>query len=101
MAQSDDDSKIGITIKGREYEIDVMDLEFQEIEALEDACDAPLEAIDFRRARALRALAYLVLHREDPSVSMDDVRKMKMSDLSDADAEKPAPPTRAKRSAAS
>lgn len=101
MAAQDDDTKIQVHIKGREYEVDVMDLSFEEIEAVEDACNAPLAHIDFEYARASRALAWVVLHREDESVTMEQAAKLTLRDMGGQEDKQPAPPTKAKRSAAS
>lgn len=91
---------IGLTIAGKRYEVDADDLELGEIETIENAVDRAIEDVDFNRAGAIRALAYVLLHRENPAYTMGDALKMKIGNLGDVEAppaEPPKPrPTRAK-----
>jgi hypothetical protein len=76
-----DDDMIRVSIDGRTYTLDENDLELGEIEMLEDELDAPIEQIDFNRAKAMRVLVYLVIHRENPDFTMDDAKAVKVSAL--------------------
>jgi hypothetical protein len=80
MADEDEDA-LKLHIDGTQYSIDADDLELWEVEILEDACNQPLEYIDFSRAAAVRALVFIVKHREDESFSMADARRLKVSRL--------------------
>lgn len=93
------DNSIGLTISGKRYEVDQDDLELGEIEIIENAVDKAIEDVDFNRAGAIRALAYVLLHRENEAFTMADALKMKIGDLGDPTppVEPPKPrPTRAR-----
>ena len=63
-------------------EFDPNDLTLDEIEAFEDITDMPLdEALDkgTRKAKVMKALAFILLRREDPNITLEDVGKMKLS----------------------
>lgn len=73
------DTDSTIVIDGKPYTLDPDDLELWEVELLEDTLDAPLAQIDFNRAKALRVLAYVVLHRDNPSFTLEDAKHIKLS----------------------
>ena len=93
MAAEVDDT-IRLTIDGREYSLDPDDLELGEVELLEDELDASLDSIDFTRAKAMRVLVYLLVHRDNPKFTMEDAARLKLSALGDPD---PAPVAGAKK----
>lgn len=76
------DDVIRITIDGKTHSINPDDLELGEIEVIEDAVDRPIGDVDFGRIKAVRALVYVIMHRDDPSFTMDDARSMRSGALS-------------------
>lgn len=90
------DDESHLVINGKTYSIHPDDLELGEIEIVEDELDSLLSDVDFNRAKAMRVLSYILIHREDPSFTMDDARKLKISAFGDSD-EEPAKAEPAKR----
>jgi len=92
-----------IVIDGKSYTLEMNDLELGELELIEDVLDAPVDEIDFRRTRAMRVIAYVLIHREDESFTMDDAKRIKIGAFSDATPPASEPgakrPTRARKSA--
>lgn len=88
-----------VVIDGKRYDINVEDLELGELEVMEEACDCAIDDIDWNRASTLRALAFIVKHREDSSFSMDDARRLTLKRFRPVDEPKadPAKPVGAKR----
>jgi hypothetical protein len=80
-----EDRKMKLKIDGKDYAIDPDDLTLGEVELLETECDAPIEAIDFNRARAMRCLVYVLVHREDPTFEMADAAAVKFSAIGEPD----------------
>ena len=78
---------IRLSIDGQTYSIDPDDLELGEIEIIEDEMDCAIDSVDFGRAKAMRLLAYTVIHRENKNFSMDDAKRLKIGAFSDPDAE--------------
>lgn len=74
-----------LEINGKTYALDPDDLELGEIEVLEEVCDAPMDSIDFSRAKAMRALVFLMVHRDDESFTMADAAHIKVGMLRDPD----------------
>lgn len=68
-----------LKIDGKTYRVD--DLTLNEMIALEDACDAPLEQIDFSRPRVLREVVLIFLRRDDPGVTFEEAGAIKISAL--------------------
>lgn len=69
-----------ITIEGKEYELD--DFELGELEWLEDHLGKPIA--DFAVLNSMKAavgLIYLVRRREDPSFTLEQARKMKITSI--------------------
>lgn len=78
--------KARFKFKGREYDIaDIDDLEFGELEEIEDAFGLPAEEIDWRRAKATRWLLYLSLRRAGVTVKFEDLAEVRFSDVEDGD----------------
>lgn len=77
-----DDDVIRIAIDGKTHEINPDDLELGEIEVIEDAVDKPIGEVDFSRIKAVRALVYVIVHRDDPAFTMDDAKAMRSGALS-------------------
>jgi glucose-6-phosphate 1-dehydrogenase len=88
MPEQDDDI-FAIQVEGKNYSIDMNELEVGEIEIIENAVDKPMEEIDFRRATALRALLYVVIRRNDPNFTMDDAQSLKWRTIEDPPEEQP------------
>jgi hypothetical protein len=78
------DTDITMHIDGKPYTLDPNDLELGEIELIEEVCDSAFDDIDFTRAKAIRMLVYTVLHREDPTITMDDAKEIKIGAITDA-----------------
>lgn len=78
-----EDEVIRLHIDGKEFTLDPEDLELGEIELLEEELDASMEEIDFTRAKAMRVLVYLLVHRENTDYTMEDAARVKLSALAD------------------
>lgn len=65
----------GITIDGKTYPLD--DLDFDDIEYLEDYTGRPFSEINWASGRTLKAAVYVFLRRDNPELTLDDVGKMK------------------------
>lgn len=94
MAPKQDDAKLAFTVDGKRYEIDMDDLEFGEVELLEEAFDLPFEEIDLRRMKAMRLIVFIAMRRKDPDVSMDDVAHIKIGSFLPEEDESEKRPTR-------
>lgn len=93
------ENTIDLVIQGKTYSFEPDDLELGEAELIEDELNAPLEEIDWRRARAIRCLAFVLLRRDNPAITMDEARGLKVSDFAEAEvngagAKRPTKPTR-------
>lgn len=93
------ENTIDLVIQGKTYSFEADDLELGEAELIEDELNAPLEEVDWRRARAIRCLAFVLLRRENQKITMDDVRALKVSDFAEAEpngsaGKRPTKPTR-------
>lgn len=92
------DNTIDLVIRGKQYTLDVEEIELGEAELIENELDRPLEEIDWRRASAIRCLAYVLLRRDDPAFTMAQARQLKVSDFDgpepedEADGSDPTPP---------
>lgn len=105
-----DEHDFSLTIDGETHDLDVEDMELWEIEVIEDAAGLSLGELDPNRASVLRALAYIVMRRENPRFTMDEARHLKLSRFGQREehaengaAPKPAPrkrPTAAAKQAA-
>lgn len=69
----------GLRIKGRDYSID--DLTLEEVDEIEELCDAALEDLDLRRAKTIRAVVYVLLKRDEPELTLEEVGKVKVAEL--------------------
>lgn len=95
---SQQDNEIRLVIDEQTYAIDPDDLELGEVELIEDEMGVAVQDVDFNRAKAMRVLSYILIHRNDRSFTMDDARKLKLSSFGDVEEpaeEKPKRPTRA------
>lgn len=82
-----------IKIDGREYDTD--DLTLDEVETVEDLCDSALDEIDWRRAKAIKAMVFVLKRRDNPDVTLDDIGAIRVVDLVEKDEEEgdsPPPP---------
>jgi hypothetical protein len=89
-----------ITINGKTYDLD--DIEMDDVEAVEDLClrkrkidgewieePTPFGEINFSRGRAMKALSWVILRREAPEMTFEEVGKLKLVAFSAADEEVP------------
>ena len=68
-----------IKINGKSYSLD--DLTLDEAEQLEDAFDASLEEIDFRRTKVIKQVVFLLLRRDNPELTLAEVGQIKVAAL--------------------
>lgn len=64
--------------------VDLNDLTIEEVELIEDILDQPFESAfgpGQKRGKAMRALAFIAMRRDDPAVTMADVGQVKISAL--------------------
>jgi hypothetical protein len=83
------DTTSRFTLQGKGYEIDPSNLEWGEVEELELYFDCPIGDVDFEGMRAIMFIAYLARKRVEPTFSLDDMRKLKMSDLGEDEGPRP------------
>lgn len=94
-----DQNGISFLIEGKEYQLD--DLELGELEWLEEELGANIEeAIKSSPMKAAVRVVCLVKRREDPSFSLDDARKLKLT-IFDGDQAAADPPSGAGKPASS
>lgn len=89
------DDAFRLVINGKTYEVKPEEMELGEIELLEDEMDSAVEDIDFGRAKAMRVLVYILMHRDNAAFTMEDASQIRMSDLQAPEDEKPKRPTKA------
>lgn len=87
MATKDQDDTIRLHIDGKEYSLDPDDLEFGEVELFEDELGVPFGEVDWRFTKPTRLLAYLLIHRDNPSFSLEDAERLKIGALNEQAAE--------------
>lgn len=68
-----------LRINGKDYRID--DLTLDEAELLEDTFDCSLDQIDFKRAKVLKQVVFLLLRRDNPKLTIDEVGAIKVVSL--------------------
>lgn len=68
-----------VWIDGKRYTLE--DFTLEEAELLEDTFDCPIDEIDFGRAKAVRMLIWIVKRREDPSFTLEDAGKIRVSQI--------------------
>lgn len=74
--------------------IDFDDLELDEIEIMEDISGIPFDEFQqkgMKKAKTLKALAFIAARRIDPDVTLEEVGKIKMSALAGDDDEDSVP----------
>lgn len=76
-------------MEGVGYEIDPSDLEWGEVEDLELYFECSAEDVDYDSMRAVMYLAYLARRRKDPEFTIEQMRKLKVSDLGEDDGPRP------------
>ena len=100
MAAKKKDTILAFKIEDNRYEIDLEDLEFGEVEALEEAFDLPFDEIDLARMKAMRILIYIAMRRKDPRVTMEQVSAFKVTSFEAEDEEQvPTKPVATKKAA--
>lgn len=63
------------------FSLDIDSLSLNEIEAIEDIIDGPLDSLakpGAKKARMLKAMAYVVKRREDPSFTIEDAGNLRV-----------------------
>lgn len=85
-------SRLGtITINGRQYDLDDMTLD--EMAAVEERCgDVAFSEINFGSTKAMKAIAFEFLRRDDPALTFADVGKVRIVDMLPPDEEMPELP---------
>lgn len=72
-------------VEGKRYPVvDLDDLEFGEIELIEEAFGCAADDVDFRRAKAIRWLVFISMKRAGADVKFDDLGDLKFSAIEDA-----------------
>jgi len=81
-------SRFGIfKISGNEYDMD--DLTLDEVEEIEDLSGAAFSEMNFGSAKAMKSVAFVLMKRTNPELSLADVGKVKVIDFLPADEEMP------------
>jgi hypothetical protein len=83
----DEDTTIRLHIDGKEYALDPNDLELGEVELVEEELGVPWDDVDWRFVKPSRLLAYLLIHRDNPSFTLEDAERIKLGALDDKAAE--------------
>lgn len=84
-------SRFGIfRVNGVDYDLD--DLDLDEVEELEQRSGAVMSEINFGSARAMKAVAFVLLRRSNPDLDFAEVGKVKLIDFLPADEEMPKLP---------
>lgn len=79
-----------IQMDGKRYSLD--DFTLDQLEELEDHMGLPLQQVDLNSARALKFVVYLAKSGEDPSFTLEQAGKVRVSELLPDEAEE-VPPT--------
>lgn len=66
-----------------EIELDLNRLTVGDVEDIEDICGKPLDELDFRHpnGKLIKAIVYIIARRGDPSFTLDDARKIELSEI--------------------
>lgn len=73
-------------IDGKEYPVvHIDDLEFSEIELVEEAFDCAIEDIDIRRAKAMRWLVFISMRRAGADITFEDLGELKITDVAEVE----------------
>ena len=89
MAQQDD--TVTFTIDGKDYPFD--DFTLGELEELEEYAGDSFARLDYTRAAVMLFVAFLVLRRDDKSLTIEKVRERPLSLLAVKEEEPEARPT--------
>lgn len=82
------DDGITINLEGKAYRLD--DFELGDLEWLEEYIGRPLsDPGAMNTMKAAVAFVYIIKRRDDPSFSLDDARKVRMTALEDATVQEP------------
>ena len=87
------------TINGVEYDLD--DLTLDEMEQFEElAGGVPFSEMNYGSAKVMKAIATILLRRDNPAISAEEIGRVKLIDFNPADEEMPAlgPPDGAEES---
>lgn len=85
------DNTVRFRLEGKAYEINPEHLQWGEIEELEVYFDRSYDEIDFESMRGVMFLAYLARKRVEPLFTLDDMRRLELSDLEDEDSTEKRP----------
>lgn len=78
-----------LELDGKTLEFDLNDLTFGEVEFVEVYFDCPMDEIPWESARGGMIAAFLALKRDDPKITLDDVRAMKVNTLRETGSDRP------------
>lgn len=84
-------SRLGIfTIEGVDYDLD--DLDLGEMEDIEELAGAPFGEINTGSTKGMKAFVFVLLRRNNPDITMQDIRSVKMVSLLPAEEKMPELP---------
>jgi hypothetical protein len=85
-------SRFGVfKINGTDYDLD--DLTLDEVENIEELCGGvAFSELNFGSAKAMKAVSFTLLRRNDPDLKPEDVGSVRMIDMLPADEETPPLP---------
>ena len=85
-------SRFGVfKIEGVSYDLDDMTLD--EMELIEETCGGvPFGELNFAAAKTMKAIAWTLLRRNDPEITMEAIGGIKMIDMLPADEKEPPLP---------
>lgn len=78
-----DEDIVRLKIDGKEYAVDMADLELAEVGVVEDLLGKSVQDIDWGSARGMQGLVWIAVHRDDPHFSIEDAGRIKFGAFSD------------------
>lgn len=82
-------SRFGVfKIQGVAYDLD--DLTLDEVEAFEEICGAEFSEANFGSSKAMKAIATVLLRRNNPTITAEEIGRVKLIDFAPPDEEVPA-----------
>jgi len=81
-------SRLG-TVKINQVEYDLDDLTLDEMERFEEIAGTSFSTADFGSARVLRAIATVLLQRTNPTITAEEIGRVRLVDMMPGDEEMP------------